>query len=182
MTVTAQDQVVARIDGQPLLLSEVAARVVSLRTGRMAAVLPAANTAEGRNLQRWVVQLCAAERLVGTAVAEPGRRSGRLAVSEALQVGGVAAAILHRVPAAIELVPPVPVPEAAVRDYFDRNRDLYPQSYDQVRAQLASELADHARITAFGRWLDRAMHERVRLEPGFEHPGEPGHPDSTHRH
>ncbi len=183
MTATVHDHLVARVDGEPLMLNEVDARLAELRAGRLRAVLPAADTAEGRNMRRWVVQLCAAERIVGhDGAAHPTGAGQPLAVTAALQVGGVAAAILNRVPAALELVAAVTVPEAEVRDYYERNRDLYPQAFESVQAGIAAELAGHRRVTEFARWLDRAMQQRVVLEPGFEHPAEPGHPDSTHRH
>lgn len=184
MTATVHDHVVARIDGRPLLLSAVEARLAELRTGRLAAVLPSAATAEGRNMRRWVVQLCAAEQIVRTECGggtEPAG-GGPLSVTAALQVGGVAAAILKRVPGALDLIPPVAPDEEDVRGYYDRNRDLYPQEFGAVRASIAAELAEHRRITEFARWLERELRARLRLQPGFEHPAEPGHPDSTHRH
>jgi [acyl-carrier-protein] S-malonyltransferase len=39
-----------------------------------------------------------------------------------------------------------------------------------------------ARRRAFTAWLDRRVAEEVRLAPGYEHPGDPGQPDNTHRH
>lgn len=190
------DQVVASVAGVPLRLSEVEARVRSLRAGRMAAVLPAGSTAEGRNMRRWVVQLCAAERLVRTALAAAGRPEHpagpaegpagssppRLTVDAALRVGGVAAAVLHAWPGAWELVPLIAPSEAECRDYYERNQDLFPAGFEAARAGIAAELAEQAGVTDFGRWLDRQLAEEVQLAPGFEHPAEPGHPDSTHRH
>jgi [acyl-carrier-protein] S-malonyltransferase len=35
---------------------------------------------------------------------------------------------------------------------------------------------------AFRRWLDRAHARHVRMAKGFEHPGDPGQPDNSHRH
>ncbi|HEX6359678.1 DUF7158 domain-containing protein [Actinophytocola sp.] len=43
-------------------------------------------------------------------------------------------------------------------------------------------LAASARRRAFTAWLDLQIAERVRLAPGFEHPGDPSQPDNTHRH
>jgi [acyl-carrier-protein] S-malonyltransferase len=34
----------------------------------------------------------------------------------------------------------------------------------------------------FARWLDERYATLVRLEAGFEHPGDPRHPDAVHRH
>ena len=39
-----------------------------------------------------------------------------------------------------------------------------------------------ARRRAFIAWLDEQVTARVRLAPGFEHPGDPRQPDNTHRH
>ena len=41
---------------------------------------------------------------------------------------------------------------------------------------------DPARLTAFNRWLDHRRRALVAHAPGFEHPGDPGQPDNTHRH
>ncbi len=39
-----------------------------------------------------------------------------------------------------------------------------------------------ARLEAFARWLAHATHERVRLEEGYEHPGDASQPDNLHEH
>ena len=57
-----------------------------------------------------------------------------------------------------------------------------PLPYEQVRADIAAELADRARQLAFARWLGEAAARRIRLAPGFEHPADPRQPDATHRH
>jgi [acyl-carrier-protein] S-malonyltransferase len=57
-----------------------------------------------------------------------------------------------------------------------------PLPYEQVRADIAAELADRARQLAFARWLAEAAARRIRLAPGFEHPADPRQPDATHRH
>lgn len=53
---------------------------------------------------------------------------------------------------------------------------------DEVRPAIGSWLLAAARRRAFTAWLDREMVTRVRLAPGYEHPGDPGQPDNTHRH
>jgi [acyl-carrier-protein] S-malonyltransferase len=45
-----------------------------------------------------------------------------------------------------------------------------------------AQLLAVARRRAFTAWLDGRFAERVRLAPGYEHPGDPGQPDNTHRH
>jgi [acyl-carrier-protein] S-malonyltransferase len=52
----------------------------------------------------------------------------------------------------------------------------------EVRDEIAARLRAAARRRAFTAWLDGAAAERVRLAPGFEHPGDPAQPDNTHRH
>ena len=55
----------------------------------------------------------------------------------------------------------------------------------EVRAAQPSRPADTtdpARLAAFNRWLDRRRHDLVTKASGFEHPGDPGQPDNTHRH
>jgi [acyl-carrier-protein] S-malonyltransferase len=53
---------------------------------------------------------------------------------------------------------------------------------DEVREDVRARLLLGARRRAFTAWLDRRMAESVRLAAGFEHPGDPGQPDNTHRH
>jgi len=45
-----------------------------------------------------------------------------------------------------------------------------------------TDTTDPARLAAFNRWLDERRRELVTNAPGFEHPGDPGQPDNTHRH
>jgi [acyl-carrier-protein] S-malonyltransferase len=52
----------------------------------------------------------------------------------------------------------------------------------EVREEIRERLAFGARRRAFVQWLDRRMADSVRLAAGFEHPGDPGQPDNTHRH
>jgi len=44
------------------------------------------------------------------------------------------------------------------------------------------ELLQSARLEAFARWLNAAMHDRVQLVRGLEHPGDSNQPDNLHRH
>ena len=52
----------------------------------------------------------------------------------------------------------------------------------RVRPLIEAELRGAAGRRMFARWLDGARADLVRLRPGFEHPGDPGQPDNTHRH
>jgi [acyl-carrier-protein] S-malonyltransferase len=56
------------------------------------------------------------------------------------------------------------------------------QPLDEVRESIIERLLAGTRRRAFTAWLDQRMAERVRLAPGYEHPGDPGQPDNTHRH
>ncbi|MFF1293665.1 MULTISPECIES: peptidyl-prolyl cis-trans isomerase [unclassified Streptomyces] len=91
------------------------------------------------------------------------------------------------------------IPEEAAYDYYDRNRDrfLTPAElargadpfhetsdllpYAQVREGIILELRRAAGRRAFFDWLDRARADVV-YAPGYEHPGDPSHPDHEHRH
>jgi [acyl-carrier-protein] S-malonyltransferase len=52
----------------------------------------------------------------------------------------------------------------------------------EVRESITAWLTAAARRRAFTAWLDERMAARVRLAPGYEHPGDPDQPDNTHRH
>ncbi|MPZ80957.1 MAG: hypothetical protein GEV28_11375 [Actinophytocola sp.] len=56
------------------------------------------------------------------------------------------------------------------------------RSVDEARDEITARLRSAARRRAFTAWLDRHAADEVRLAPGFEHPGDPGQPDNTHRH
>jgi [acyl-carrier-protein] S-malonyltransferase len=47
---------------------------------------------------------------------------------------------------------------------------------------VRTDAADPPRLVAFNRWLDERRSALVTNAPGFEHPGDPGQPDNTHRH
>jgi [acyl-carrier-protein] S-malonyltransferase len=180
--------IAAEVDGEPITVAEVDSRLAELRAGRWGGRLPPDYTAEGRNARRWVVQLLAARRLVEREVAARGIDAGArrpLRLESALALGGVAAAVLAEVPGASVLAEQFSSPpdEDSVRDYYDRNLDLFcGAAYEDVRAKIAAELAAAARDRAFGLWLDQRMRSSVRTTHGFEHPATPGSPDATHRH
>lgn len=52
----------------------------------------------------------------------------------------------------------------------------------EARDEITAHLLAGARRQAFTVWLDRHVAAAVELAPGFEHPGDPGQPDNTHRH
>ncbi|KUO03454.1 hypothetical protein [Streptomyces caeruleatus] len=121
-------------------------------------------------------------------------------------LGSIIAVALSHSPAARTLLAHLEseqhIPEAAIRDYYDRNRDRfltpgalrrgvnpYDQAavpadflpYDRAREDIQGELRRAAARWAFFGWLDQAR-TGVEYAPGHEHPGDPSHPDHEHRH
>jgi [acyl-carrier-protein] S-malonyltransferase len=168
-------------------------RLAALRSGPYAARLPHPDTADGRNLRRWVVQVVTTEAVIeheagarGIVASEQDGPPRRVTLADALRSGGVTAAIVAAHPLARALrrlvAPDRPAPDAESAGYYRRNRDRYPQPYEQVRAWIGAELGAVDRDRRFARWLDERYAALVRLEDGFEHPGDPRHPDAVHRH
>lgn len=56
------------------------------------------------------------------------------------------------------------------------------RSLAEAAPEISARLLAAARRRAFTAWLDEHVAGQVRLAPGFEHPGDPGQPDNTHRH
>ncbi|WP_051865059.1 hypothetical protein [Streptomyces griseus] len=128
-----------------------------------------------------------------------------VAGTDVADLGSIVAASLAHSPAArallAELEREQEVPETAVRDYYDRNPDrfLTPEAlrqgvdafggaapehflpYERAREGIARELRRVAGQRAFFDWLDRAR-AGVVYAAGYEHPGDPSHPDHEHRH
>jgi [acyl-carrier-protein] S-malonyltransferase len=128
-----------------------------------------------------------------------------VAETDVADLGSIVAAALAHSPAARTLLAALEseqtVPETAVRDYYDRNRDrfLTPDAlrrgvdpfdeaapsdtlpYDEVREGISHELRRAAGRKAFFGWLDQAR-AGVTYTHGHEHPGDPSHPDHEHRH
>lgn len=168
-------------------------RLAAMRSGPYAARLPHPDTAEGRNLRRWLVQAITAEAVIehearvrGIVADSADGGPPWLTLLDALRVGGVTAAIVATHPLARALrrdvVPDTAPPEDEIHGYYARNRDRHPEPYEEARDRIAAELgkANHDRL--FARWLDERCAELVRVRPGFEHPGDPRHPDAVHRH
>lgn len=186
-------EVAAWVGGRPIPVALVEERLAGLRSGPYAARLPSPGTAEWRNLRRWLVQAITTEAVVEreavahgiTADARDGA-PGQLTLLDALRVGGVTAAIITSHPSARalrrHLVPDATAPDDETHGYYLRNRDRYPGPYEEVRERIAAELGRVHRDRRFTRWLDERCAELVRLQPGFEHPGDPRHPDAVHRH
>ncbi|MGW2717308.1 peptidyl-prolyl cis-trans isomerase [Streptomyces sp. NPDC001492] len=167
-----------------------------------------------RQRRRWATQVVVADELArracedrGLAPVEEVSPTQLLAVAEndVADMGSIVAAALAHSPAArtllAELEAEQHIPEEAVQDYYDRNRDrfLTPDAlrrgvdpfgraapadflpYEQVREGIARELRRAAGRRAFFAWFDQARADVV-YAAGHEHPGDPAHPDHEHRH
>ncbi|MFC5004777.1 hypothetical protein ACFPIJ_43995 [Dactylosporangium cerinum] len=183
--------VAAWVAGRPIAVAAVDERLDALRRGPYAARLPHPATAEGRNLRRWLVQVLTVEGVVEHEAGRLGLSAGAgeprpVRLADALRTGGVVAAVIAAHPVARVLrdrvAPPVPADEAETRAYFQRNRDRHPQDYAVERDALAARLGAEDAERRFVGWLEERCAALVRLEPGYEHPGDPRHADATHRH
>ncbi|MFG2029049.1 peptidyl-prolyl cis-trans isomerase [Streptomyces sp. NPDC048825] len=166
-----------------------------------------------RQRRRWATQVVVADELAQRACAERGLTTPQetkprlLAVDEAdvAGLGSIVAVVLAFSAAARTLLARLTdeqdISEAAVRDYYDRNRDrfLTPEAlrrgadpfggaapadflpYERVREGIARELRRAAGRRAFFAWLDEAR-TGVVYAVDHEHPGDPSHPDHEHRH
>jgi hypothetical protein len=167
-----------------------------------------------RQRRRWATQVVVIDELAQRACAERGLKPPAevspdrlLAVAETdvADLGSIVAAALAHSPAArllmAELEGGQEVTEAAVRDYYDRNRDRFLTAealrrgvdpfggassedfvpYERAREGVAIELRRAAGRRAFFGWLDQAK-AGVEYTVGHEHPGDPAHPDHEHRH
>lgn len=188
-----EQHVAAWVGNQPIPVSVIEDRLDLLRRGPYAGRLPQPGTAEARNLRRWLAQAVTTEAVVeheahcrGIVPDPHDPPPPPVTMAEALQSGGVIAAILATQPLARALrravVGDVVITDEEVHAYFLRNRDRHPAPYAQVREQIRSELAEVAQRHRFTRWLDERCAQLVRLLPGFEHPADPHHADATHRH
>lgn len=181
--------VAAWVDGAPITAAEVDERVERLRRRDLASALPFADSREGRQLRRWVTQVAVVERLCRAEIeARPTPPSGPNAAFGSTITGAEAAALGSIVAAAWAAEPAVAAAAARV------TADLALSPEERHRAQRlatgsagmpvwsVAELTASARIEAFSRWLAAATHTRVRLEAGYEHPGDSAQPDNVHQH
>jgi [acyl-carrier-protein] S-malonyltransferase len=200
--------VAATVGGVPIAVDEIDAREAALRAGLRAAALPRAGTSEGRQLRRWLTQLVVTERVVAveaaalgvTPDAAPAEDELLPDASARLDIGSVAAAVLADPLARalfVHVTAALKVSDDDVADYHARNplrfaprstadgwRTKRPAApaLDDVRSVIANHLLAAARRRAFRVWLDARRAALVELAAGYEHPGDPGQPDNTHRH
>jgi [acyl-carrier-protein] S-malonyltransferase len=183
--------VMAYLNGEPVPRALLDERLAALRAGDAACVLPRPDSREGRQLTRWVAQVVLTEQLCvdelsrhGDAVQVGAGKS--LDVSTAIAVGSITAAALARsepVRRVAALVSgDVRIPRAQLDYAADVLGEQPPADPDVPVQRWHAELLDSARLEAFARWLNSAMHERVRLVHGLEHPGDSSQPDNLHRH
>ncbi|WP_028808412.1 hypothetical protein [Streptomyces canus] len=214
----------ALIDGEPLPRERVdsflvvphrgAGNCATSHDGPAPARLPIEAPSVARQRRRWATQVIVTDELARRACADRGLKvpeevspASVLAVAETdvADLGSIVAAALAHSPAVRTLLAALEaeqtVPENAVRDYYDRNRDrfLTPDAlrrgvdpfdkaapgdtlpYDEVRDHITRELRTAAGRQAFFGWLDQAR-GGVTYSHGHEHPGDPSHPDHEHRH
>ncbi|MGE0218631.1 DUF7158 domain-containing protein [Mycolicibacterium sp.] len=198
-------EVAATVGDDVVTVADVDAREQRLRRGGSAHTLPRPGTAEARQLRRWITQVLVAERVLAreAAGAEPAAEHADVEPPDAvarMELGSIAAATLTdprgravfaRVTAGVR------VSDGEVRDYHRRNPKRFAPrravpggwhapagavDFAEVRPLIAGHLLAAARRREFRRWLDARCAETVVLAPGYEHPGDPGQPDNTHRH
>ncbi|WUW92865.1 peptidyl-prolyl cis-trans isomerase [Streptomyces sp. NBC_01451] len=167
-----------------------------------------------RQRRRWATQVVVADVLArractdrGLEPPEPPRAGVLTAVPEAdvAGLGSIVAVVLAYSAAARALLGHLEerqtIPEAALREYYERNRDRFLTveslrggvdpfgaardadflPYEHVKAGIEGELRQAAGRRAFFSWLDLARVDVV-YAPGHEHPGDPSQPDHEHRH
>jgi hypothetical protein len=177
------------------------------------APLPAERAARAaRQRRRWATQVVVIDELARRACTErrlkPPQEASppfllTVAERDVVDLGSIVAAALAHSPAARLLLAHLEaeqhVPEAAVRDYYTRNRDRFLTAqalrngadpfhqeadilpYEQAREGITQDLRRAAGHRAFFDWLDQAR-TAVVYAPGHEHPGDPSHQDHEHRH
>jgi len=196
----APPEVMAYLNGEPVLRELLDDRLAVLRAGDAACVLPRPDSREGRQLTRWVAQVVLTEQLcldelhrrADTVPATPLDPAGGVGepdpidVSTAIAVGSITAAALagsaavRRVAALV--IADVRIPAEQLAYAADVLGQEPPADPAVPVADWHRELLQSARLEAFARWLNAAMHDRVQLVHGLEHPGDSSQPDNLHRH
>lgn len=183
--------VAAWVDGEPLPAAEVEARLHALRSRDRAASLPRDGSREGRQLRRWVTQVAVVERLCLAELRSRGRPTpngaaagipaGTPSRADAVALGSIVAAAWANEPAVARVAGVVTADVLLRPDERERAARLG-ASPEGAPVWSEDELLASARMEAFSRWLAAATHARVRLEPGYEHPGDSSQPDNRHQH
>lgn len=202
------DGIVARVGDRIVTTAELRARVGAIYRGPIADRLPPIGTPESVGIARWSVQLLVNETLVLAAAAEisgaqpdgaesdPEGADPEGATGAPVADNGASPARAHAVmQAAAEVfarvTAEITVPGTDVLQYYESNADLWQRpegdgyriaTLDEVKDEIAGELLARARGLAFDEWLERRRTALVEFAPGYEHPGDPSHPDFVHRH
>ncbi|MFI1360443.1 peptidyl-prolyl cis-trans isomerase [Streptomyces sp. NPDC020898] len=166
-----------------------------------------------RQRRRWATQIVVADVLARRECEERGLKPPEPPVralpavpeADVAGLGSIVAVVLAYSAAARTLLGHLEgrqaIPEAAVWEYYERNRDRFLTvaalrtgvdpfgdaadadflPYEQVKAGIEGELRQAAGRRAFFSWLDLARADVVYAH-GHEHPGDPSHPDHEHRH
>jgi hypothetical protein len=158
---------VATVAGMPIPISWVEERLTELRRGRLGRQVPPEG-GESERLRRWVVQ-----ELVGRMVQLHEARTAGLVVgrgSEALTPGAVAACPVLPPEVAERLfdrvTANVTVPEDVVREYYERNHDLYQRPETRrIRYAIAASATESRTL------LDRPSSSATR-DPSSDRRGE----------
>lgn len=187
--------VAAWVDEIPISAEEVEARVGRMRANDRAGSLPVADSREGRQLRRWVAQVVVVERLcehtanafvrsegaIRCASEHESRVSAGLSRADAAALGSIVAAAWTSNPAVPRAAALLTADVSIPPERLQRAAELS-ATEDGGIAWSPNELLTSARLEAFARWLAGASHERVRLETGYEHPGDASQPDNLHEH
>ncbi|MEJ1110993.1 MULTISPECIES: DUF7158 domain-containing protein [unclassified Kribbella] len=187
----APPEVMAYLNGEPVPRALLDDRLAVLRAGDAACVLPRPDSREGRQLTRWVAQVVLTEQLCLDELhrrtdAVPETPAEAIDVSTAIAVGSITAAALagseavRRVAALVTSDVRIPAEQLAYA--ADVLGEEPPADPGVPVAGWHRELLQSARLEAFARWLNAAMHERIELVRGLEHPGDSNQPDNLHRH
>jgi len=183
--------VAAWVDDEPLYADEVDALLTRLRQLDRARSLPDAHTREGRQLRRWVAQVAVVERLCehtrdSFVLSEDGIRCGSehergLSRGDAAALGSIVAAAWAN-NAKVAQTASLVTTEVVLSDRQREQASRLGATDDGGVAWTPEQLLISARLEAFARWLARSTHERVRLNEGYEHPGDATQPDNLHEH
>ncbi|MEP6648332.1 MAG: hypothetical protein ABJA74_00250 [Lapillicoccus sp.] len=180
--------VAAWVDGDPIDVADVEARLGRLRSRYRASALPADGTREGRQLRRWVAQVAVVERLCERELRMRGtdpepRLAGEYVPTRAnaAALGSIVAAAWANSPA-VALVAEIVTRDARLSAEASARAARLGAGADGIPVWSEDDLLRSARMEAFARWLACATHQRVRLEAGFEHPGDAEQPDNLHEH
>ena len=200
--------VAATVGDAVVSVDEVDASEARLRATLHASALPRPHTSEGRQLRRWLVQVLTTARVVAAEAHALGVTDERAPdeaellpdVAARLEIGSVGASVLEEPLGRalfVHLTADMEVSADDVVDYHRRNPLRFARRpagdgawlgppvarpLAEVRADIAAHLLASARRREFRRWLDVRRAELVALAPGYEHPGDPGQPDNTHKH